>query len=521
MEPLIVDVDQDTRTNLEAAMQESLVVVSYDCRKLKVLPACTLPDASYGYRGISLKEQVKQIEEMDDLAVNFPVSAAKLGAEVKSGRSIDLALYRAGLRKTTVGTVARSELQGSCEGATHFVHSATVGAFTIASGSSGKASAAAEVFSYGGHTSSESEHKSLNRDGSPVACKKSQPGFPSPIGQCQAPISLLLIPVSDTPGAAKKRGEGDDSELTAEPIATQCLPGYVFSDGLCTVEEAAPHVCSPSAIADCEAQCKAGNAESCYNYALSFGKSQDAVLKQGMPQYKKACEGGVADACFALGVALEWELDDEKPNYASLLAVVIDQHQRACNAGLGEGCDHAATYYDGKTNPARDERKAFEAWKAGCDLGDGDSCIMAADIQLHGKGGVSRDAAAAASLLQRSCSAKYADACGDLANILFKGEGGTKKAPLAGAKLMVHACSLDSGWCATAGDMSKSVGDSGLAAKAWQTGCDEEDYESCRKLGQLYAAGEGVSKDATKAKTLFELACAKDEDEEACRLAKR
>lgn len=55
------------------------------------------------------------------MAVNLPLSSGKLGTEVQSGRSIDLALVLVGRRSTLVGGVERKTLTGNCEGATHFV----------------------------------------------------------------------------------------------------------------------------------------------------------------------------------------------------------------------------------------------------------------------------------------------------------------------------------------------------------------------------------------------------------------
>ncbi|MBL8744042.1 MAG: hypothetical protein JNK04_23205 [Myxococcales bacterium] len=139
--PLIVDLDPDSRVDLEAAMKRGVAVVAFDCKSLRVLTSCKVGDAKYEYAGVSRKEQVIQLTSQDDLAVSLPISSAKLGGEVKSGRSIDLALVRVGQSSAPLGSITRDQLQGSCEGATHVIQTATVGAFSMSTGSVGKVGA--------------------------------------------------------------------------------------------------------------------------------------------------------------------------------------------------------------------------------------------------------------------------------------------------------------------------------------------------------------------------------------------
>src|SRR5687768_16131716 len=56
--PYVVDLDSDTRVELEAAMGKGVAVVAYDCASLRVLSQCTLPESAYAYAGVSRKEQV-------------------------------------------------------------------------------------------------------------------------------------------------------------------------------------------------------------------------------------------------------------------------------------------------------------------------------------------------------------------------------------------------------------------------------------------------------------------------------
>src|SRR5260221_7000975 len=49
--PLLVDLDADARTDVEVAMKRGVVVVSYDCKTVEVVPGCTLTEGSYDYAG--------------------------------------------------------------------------------------------------------------------------------------------------------------------------------------------------------------------------------------------------------------------------------------------------------------------------------------------------------------------------------------------------------------------------------------------------------------------------------------
>src|SRR6185436_9885133 len=132
--------------------------------------------------------------------------------EMESGRSIDLALALVGLRSTTISKVDRTELSGSCEGATHFMQTASVGAFSMATGSVGKVAAAAELFSVGAKASSESSRKAVTSDGSLKDCMSSDPDADAPPKQCRAPISVQLLPIQTAPAAPTKAKSHDDSD---------------------------------------------------------------------------------------------------------------------------------------------------------------------------------------------------------------------------------------------------------------------------------------------------------------------
>ncbi len=83
---LLVDLDPAAQTALQASMKNGVVLVEYDCATLRVLPYCRVADGAYELTA---------------------VNQARVDA----------------VRATTVDAVAKQDLVGSCDGATHFVAS--------------------------------------------------------------------------------------------------------------------------------------------------------------------------------------------------------------------------------------------------------------------------------------------------------------------------------------------------------------------------------------------------------------
>lgn len=502
VKPLIIDLEPDSRVDLEATMKKGLVVVSYDCKSLRVLSTCKMPDTAYDYAGVSRKEQVVQLKSQDDLAVNLPLSSGKLGTEVQSGRSIDLALVLVGRRSTLVGGVERKTLTGNCEGATHFVHSASVGAFSMATGSAGKAAVVGELFSVGASAKSEASRKAVTTDGSLDACRKSDPDAPSPPAECRAPLRVELLPIeadAAAPASGTKKAEAAHEAKAAE---NPCPAGFQFADGICTKTPSQAFLCNPKDRDECKAQCEKGNAESCYNFALGLKKDKAAV-----PFHKKACEGGVGDACgFLVG-------DD--PQEAIRFA------KMGCDLGSGFSCSMMAIAYDNKN----DAKGAFRANERACALGEALACKDASLALIEGAG-TKKDIARGLELMARTCQGGPPDwraaICVDLAEMLSSGENGVPKDPARAIALAKKACDADGSVCSGALDIAVAQKNDAEAFAMATRGCaDATDIDMCLKLGDFYAKGVGTKADAARAKELWEKNC-KDGNEDACaRLGKK
>ena len=524
--PLVIDLDADARLNLEASMKDGVVVVAYDCKSLRVLTACKASEAKYAYAGVSRKEQVVQLRSQDDLSVNLPLSAGKLGSEVSSGRTLDLALVLVGRRSTTLSKIDRAELSNGCEGATHFVQNASLGAFSIATGSVGKAAAVAELFKIGASGSSESGRKAGSIDGSLEACRTSNPDSPGPPSECRGAVRVELFPISaaneakgrtsakphDAEGKKTKKRADDGAEAAAQE--NPCPDGYEFANGIvCTKAADTPHLCRMKDVDDCKVQCEKGSLDSCVKLGRVLSKTDD---KAGIPYFKRACDADIAAGCSQLAQFVEpIRYPKQHPEE---LKQAHDAAQKACSLGSAFGCVLAGGMLDVDDSPIRNMPKALRAYERGCALGNGAACSSAATLYRQGDDGIAADIPLSLELMSRACQGRVEGTCVDLAEILVGGTDGVPKDVARGIRLGKTECAREPDSCVTMTSALLGQKQYEAAFEFSKMGCDGKQRQSCVNLGEAYASGQGTKKDPARAKQFFTLACEKGKgDGEACR----
>ena len=516
----VVDLDPSTRTDLEAAMKRGVAVVAYDCVSLRVLNGCRVPEATYDYVGVSRKETVVQWSSADEVRANLPVSNGKIDAEMKSGRSIDLATVSVGSSSTTLGAITQADLTGSCEGATHVIQGASLGAFAMATGSVGKVSTVAEMFTVGGAGKSDSERKAMNKDGSLDACRKSDPDAKAAPAECRAALQIELSPILASASAAAsaeptKKADGKKGGAKPAPekgakvavVENPCPEGFDFVSGSCVRAGAKAKLCDPKDEADCKAQCDKGDPGSCVNYGkLARKKGGNGAA---LPAYKKACDAGFAEGCGALADAMVPDVD--APDVAAAAKATLKIANQGCAGGSDLACTVAADLYLDAVYKIADPAAGLKAYERGCSLGGGDACYGAAVELLTGKR-VPRDVERGVGLLGKSCLAGNADNCFSLAKIHALGsaygssEGLVVNADKAYAAYR-RACTLDVETCGEAATMLTKIGRQADGLKLAERGCNGNDEDACQILGKAFETGAGVPQDAAKAKDLYTKAC--------------
>lgn len=219
--PLIIEWPATDRASLEGRLGRGVVVVRYEGCVVEVMRDCSAPTFGYDYAAITRKNDRVAIRSADELYATLPLTAVELEAKLAKAGELNIAMALVGNFEAQRARFDISELQGRCEGATHVIAAAQVGAFEFYAGSGAEIGTSVEVENVagvGGRSSASREM--LNQDGDATACETSTPGDASPPAQCGALLRL---------------------ELTAlDGIVPTCQPGSVWNGNSCVVQATAP-----------------------------------------------------------------------------------------------------------------------------------------------------------------------------------------------------------------------------------------------------------------------------------------
>ena len=445
-QPLIVDWPAHQRGDLEESMLNGVAVVAYDCKQLRLLKDCRI-EGSYGFLGLTRREEAFQLVDADEISANLPGFGVQLiadmGAELQRGRSLELAMVLAGKSRTTVPRASRQQLLGACSGATHFVRGAYIGAFALATGERGKARATAEIFGIGASAASDSRRKAQSREGDPKACDGIQPGDSRPPAGCRSAIRLELVGISE--GGEPATPPTDVEQIKA---ANACPAGLVKVAGKCTFPSPEQvRTCTGADSTDCQTQCDKGDWTSCFILGSMYetGETVAQDFARASELYARSCAKGVPQGCNRLGVmhfygsgvpqnaqrAVELFLSSCRAGYADAcnnLGFVLDVgrgiardsvkalalFEAACNGGEVPGCFNAGVLYDAGRGAAADKNKAqqyferaqqggvVDSFQFGCRYGNAYSCFGLGYMHQRGMF-VSKDPAAAHGFFEKSC----------------------------------------------------------------------------------------------------------------------
>jgi TPR repeat protein len=282
-----------------------------------------------------------------------------------------------------------------------------------------------------------------------------------------------------------------------------------------------------------EKACALGQAAACESIerllrggALDPARREALVAAQarGRRLAEQTCDRGDWIACVDLA-----RLNKKSPNLAQAFS------QRACDAGLADGCAVLSDLYAGSSEPGAEERE-LEYLRRACELDAPESCAAAARLEVvRADDETPRGAAEArasrlreAEVLQRrafelrrhSCDLDNGDDCFELAKMHAAGEGTSKDEALAkqiagrALGLLAAQCEreqkLDAS-CISAGDgyASRRWGllDGSRVAALYQLACAQDEAIECKFAADLYREGSLVPRDDERARSLFAKAC--------------
>jgi hypothetical protein len=195
---LLIDLPATERAELEGALSRGAVVVRYDACRLEVLPACEAP-ASYAYQGVSVKRERMTIDNSGGLGTRLGLGGRGAGGAVSVDDRFDVDLGLVGQYQLESSSTSRAQLRGACQGATHVVERAQVGAFALFASSGG--SGEVDVGAPAGSAAAGLSHRRalVHHDGDLDACQSARRTDPAPPANCSAPLRVALEPLIDAP----------------------------------------------------------------------------------------------------------------------------------------------------------------------------------------------------------------------------------------------------------------------------------------------------------------------------------
>ncbi len=519
--------------DLAAVMRRGIAVLAHDCNGLRLLPNCKV-SGSYGYIGMSRREQVIQFVSRDELNANLPLSGQQLGSKFEGERNrsgaLDLASVIVGKLSSPRRFVKSQDLLGDCQGATHIVADADVGASALLPGKQRQKRTLTEIFEATAAELLKAPHDTVGHAiGNLEACKDATPQARNAPGGCAAPIRLLLTRIGATPALAE----------SAVPLAA-CGGALVMNLGKCTHRGAGVATqCDPRDSKACAEQCNLGSAGSCLTLGAFYekvnGGRTDTAKAAAM--YRRACDGNEMAGCLRLGVMTELGKGVARdPKSASNLyeracfganvegclklgvmletamgvpedvARAVPLYALACDHRLQPGCDRLAQVYGRAREQSEALRRAKQAYLDGCYGTEPAACASLSVL-------------AAATESQRDESPRILHVTPDDRKRLYELACGDDAASSCLPRLAISekSCADHSGWdCLTLAfayygladyEHNHLPQDLDRAALMFERACHYGETIACNNLGLMISAGEGFPRDVKSAAELEEQGC--------------
>jgi hypothetical protein len=346
----VLDLPPEKRSDLDLVLGGDLAVVSFTCNEIRVLKTCHA-SGRYSYRGTSPKERVLSLETAGQIRAALPLGgvgiASKFEGEASTGKSFNLGMVIVGQRMGSASSFSAAELTGDCDGATHVITGAKIGAFAMATSTKAELKTAVQIFGAGAGAANKAADFSKNRDGSIDACNAATSGDAKPPKQCEALLSLDL------------------TKLTEGKAALE-LDGVTASLVQLNADEACPK------IPACEASCNAGKGDGCWGLSLSLlggTNGADKNIPRGSESLHKGCKLGHMKSCSLLGTFLFGTHREDEAFAPS---------DKACNvANDVSACNTIALLARKKG----DKKGVVKALTKGCAGGDSSACKNQKDAE--------------------------------------------------------------------------------------------------------------------------------------------
>jgi hypothetical protein len=349
---------------MERAVKNGLVVFSASDGRLALLPDCRM-NGQYRYFATSPRRQHVVLNDRRIVDVNV---AHEAGAPVPPSPAV-FEMIRVGRLTTTRRTGEGTGLLGSCEGATHYARTLSLG----------------EVLA----------------GPPPPACSAATAGDASPPPGCRRFLRAELVALS---GA---RFDTEDGAMAFCPAA------WVLSDGVCVERATAKGYECREDPRECRIQCDLGDTASCTRLGSFLAYGQQGFVrddKRALGYYERACAAGYAPACFNMGLLHAAAGDARQEQLAAAY------WERACADGYPPACSKLGALHAGEASSPPARARAVELFARACSGGEPDGCMNAVVVMRRmEQAEVDQDIGA---LLDLACDGDVAAGCFELAGWL-------------------------------------------------------------------------------------------------------
>lgn len=354
----------------------------------------------------------------------------------------------------------------------------------------------------------------------------------------------LLAPATAAIRASYEKGCSAGSSLACNNLAT------LYAEGQAGVEQ------NPELAQErFKKACDAGDPVACNNAGIVAGGfiASPRVGPRGEIIYKLRCAGPFKVGCAAWGDSVR----TVPPGTPQDLASAGAAFERACKMGAHVACVNlGALVYVGQGVPA-DRARAEQLFASTCFKGDPGACGEQASALLNIRMDHPQDARGGFGFMQRACKGGEEDACAtvytmmiggtpdrgheaeglsgmkrlaekkvyshELAQLYETGADGLPRSPETARKIAESLCATEWHCSDAAYYYTRGIGgavDESRALASLAAGCDHDDLVACTDLGSAYRDGHlpgstqmnhVVSRDPTRAVTLFQKACSAGE----------
>ncbi|MEQ1571671.1 MAG: tetratricopeptide repeat protein, partial [Myxococcota bacterium] len=209
--------------------------------------------------------------------------------------------------------------------------------------------------------------------------------------------------------------------------------------------------------------CDAGLGAACVDGATQrrIGDARKVEAPPQQEMWTAACSLHSAPGCAGLGERMSRDKDLWPDAYTAWT--------KACDLGSPTSCSNLGELVRNKHEPLFDGEQPFDSYlRRGCDNGDPEGCFLLAEDALPKAGQPDEPTYL---LLERSCEGEFGPGCAELATVHLGRETNF---------------------------------DEEIAARHFDTACENGHYESCKSLGLMYLKGKGVERDRAKANELLD-----------------